>query len=623
MQLPHSQSINGIAADPQPDWSFDNLLHELDSIEQKQNVSLDFPVPFAKTLPSRNLGASNNNYPCMRGFIMHVPDQESDYSDADSEGDHDTSSRVSAKRFTCNDLYLSDDPEPEDSHLEVQSHLMDKTGLAECALHEVTQEFQLRLSEEVRFNISSLESELVNENEKFSSLIAKVDKDRELRQERDRKFDLQYQRTIAEALDNHLTALQRDHEHIYQLEEKRIRDDAAREEAKRKERALQEEKLRQERIKAEEEARIKAEKAERAKAAALEAEKRATEEAASNRANEKSGDSTRNTIEGSEGGPRPSDSASDVKKEVRSSARNVVKASKNALELEKRRKQIYDELTRKNEDIKASANQNFHKHGQNIGRQIKTISATMENIRTRAETLVEQINNPGCPQSISIQLFVEKIVSNCTNQRSLNAVFATARVIVLVTSKVPLAIDILISELNRVCIYTVPKHIIYLEEAFESKDAYFKAIGYEESGKIESTDSYVERLSCYTRLYGALVQTEVGYIENLHGLREGWAWLARFLNSLPANLYTAVALQSFLEMAGFALYRRYKNQFEKLLSIIARDFLKALKDGGSDSWSTKVNKVKMTLKNYIETNQYKEEPEGFQLRDHLESNDYY
>lgn len=57
----------------------------------------------------------------------------------------------------------------------------------------------------------------------------------------------------AEALDNHLTAVQRDHEHISLLEERKIRDDMARAEAKRREKAIQEEKLQQERIKAEEE----------------------------------------------------------------------------------------------------------------------------------------------------------------------------------------------------------------------------------------------------------------------------------------------------------------------------------------------------------------------------------
>lgn len=57
--------------------------------------------------------------------------------------------------------------------------------------------------------------------------------------------------TSAEALDNHLTAVQRDHELKSQIEERKIRSDAAYEEAKRKERALQEEKLRQEKVKAE------------------------------------------------------------------------------------------------------------------------------------------------------------------------------------------------------------------------------------------------------------------------------------------------------------------------------------------------------------------------------------
>lgn len=56
--------------------------------------------------------------------------------------------------------------------------------------------------------------------------------------------------TSAEALDNHLTAVQRDHELKSQIEERKIRSDAAHEEAKRKERALQEERLRQEKARA-------------------------------------------------------------------------------------------------------------------------------------------------------------------------------------------------------------------------------------------------------------------------------------------------------------------------------------------------------------------------------------
>ncbi|KAL0421471.1 UNVERIFIED_CONTAM: protein GLE1 [Sesamum latifolium] len=548
LELRSPQNVNGIAADPQPDWSFDNLLSELDEIDKKQNVTLDFPVPFTKTQP-RKLRASKDSYRGTRGFVMHVPDHEIDYIDNDSEEEADYSTMVSGRRFACDELYMSDDSENE---MPLQYHLMDKVGLAEGALHELTHELQLSVSEEVRSKISSLEMELVNENEKFASSITKVDRDRELQQERERKFDLQYQRTIAEALDNHLTAVQRDHEHISQQEERRIRDDAAREEAKRKEKALQEEKLRQEKIKAEEEARLKAEMAERAKAAA---EKQAAEEAAAKLAAETLRNSAQNAAQDSKKTLGLPSSALDVKKEVQSSARNVIRASENALELEKRRRQIYEELSAKNKDLKVRANQDYHRHGQHIGRQIKTISASVENVRTRAEELVKLINSPGCPESISIQLFAEKIVSNCTNQRSSNAIFATSRVIVLVTSK----------------------------DVFKTKDAYFKAIGYgEENGKIESIDDYVERLSFYMKLYGAIVQ-----------------------------------------MAGFTLYRRYRNQFEKLLHIVARDFLNALKEGGSESWSAKLSKVKMSIRAYIESNQFKKEPEGLQLRGHLESNDFY
>ena len=48
-----------------------------------------------------------------------------------------------------------------------------------------------------------------------------------------------------------MTAVQRDHELKSQIEERRIRSDAAHEEAKRREKALQQERLRQEKAKAE------------------------------------------------------------------------------------------------------------------------------------------------------------------------------------------------------------------------------------------------------------------------------------------------------------------------------------------------------------------------------------
>lgn len=51
--------------------------------------------------------------------------------------------------------------------------------------------------------------------------------------------------------------------------------------------------------------------------------------------------------------------------------------------------------------------------------------------------------------------------------------------------------------------------IVYLlpQSAFESKDAYYKTIGFRENeGKIENVDDYLKRIESYMKLYGALVQ---------------------------------------------------------------------------------------------------------------------
>ncbi|XP_075096656.1 mRNA export factor GLE1-like isoform X6 [Nicotiana tabacum] len=612
LQLPLPKNVDGVTLDPNPDWSFDALLVELNSIEKKLNGSSKFPLPFIKA-ESRELSASKNN--SQRGFIMQVSDddvEDVERNNKDEVGDHFVLGR---KRFACDEIYLSDSDHSEEGlGIELQHDLMDKVGLVESALSELAHEHQLTIAEEMRDQLSALEAEVMDENEKLASTLERVERNTEAQREMSRKFDMQYQRKIAEALDDHLTAVQRDHEHRSQIEERRIRDDAAREEAKRKEKALQEEKARQEMIRAEAkvQARLEAERVEKEKAAALEAERKAAKEAAA--AAEKASESLMNA---------PSE-ANKVPKDVTShkhSAGNTIRASENAQKLEEKRLMIYNEIASQNEALGSGSNKACRKYEMEIARRIRTITGTKENVRVKADELIKLISDSTCPQSISIAMFAQKVVSLCVNPTgSFNsAVYAYGRVIVLVTSKVPLAMDILIGELNKVCIYAVPKYIIYSEAAFQTKEAYYKAIGYtEEDGKIESTDSYVDRLSAYMKLYGALVQTEVEGCQNLHGLREGWAWIARFLNVLPANLYTAAALQAFLEMAGFALHKRYKTQFRKMLDVIAKDFLTALKDRGD----AKLNKVIVNIRNYIESNQFLKEPEGWRLRSNLESHNF-
>ncbi|XP_060214057.1 mRNA export factor GLE1 isoform X1 [Lycium barbarum] len=618
LQLPLPKSVDGVTLDPNPDWSFDALLVELNSIEKKLNASSKFPIPFTKT-EFRQLSASKDN--SRRGFVMQVSDDGVEDMDGDTEhevGDHFL---TGGKRFACDEIYLSDSDQSEEGlHIDLQRDLMDKVGLVESGLSELANEHQRTIAEEMRDQLSALEAELMDESEKLASTLERVERNTEAQREMNRKFDMQYQRKIAEALDDLLTAVQRDHEHKSQIEERKIRDDAAREEAKRKEKALQEEKARQERIRAEAkvQARLEAERVEKEKAAAQEAERKAAKESAA--AVEKKTSESLATAP-SEGSKISRDSSQPVRPMSdgqRHSAGNTIRVTENAQKLEEKRLSIYNEIAAQNEALGLSSNKAYRKYEMEISRRIRTITGSKENVRVKADELLKLISGSTCPQSISIAMFAQQVVSLCVNLTgSFNSkVYAYGRVFVHVTSKVPRAMDILIAELNKVCIYTVPKYIIYSEAAFQTKEAYDKAIGYaEEDGKIENTDSYVNRLSAYMKLYGALVQTEVEGCQNLHGLREGWAWIARFLNVIPANLYTAAALQAFLEMAGFALHKRYKTQFRKLLDIITKDFLTALKDRGD----AKLMMVTEKLRSYIESNQFLNEPEGWRLRSSLES----
>lgn len=49
-----------------------------------------------------------------------------------------------------------------------------------------------------------------------------------------------------------------------------------------------------------------------------------------------------------------------------------------------------------------------------------------------------------------------------------------------------------------------------LQNAFESENAYYKAVGYrEDNGKVEITESYLTRMKACIALYAAIVQVGI------------------------------------------------------------------------------------------------------------------
>nr|XP_009406374.2 PREDICTED: protein GLE1 [Musa acuminata subsp. malaccensis] len=593
LELPCPKSCLVVAsADPEPWTTMDDLVSGLKALESR-------------------LGYNSPPVPLKQPPEWVSPRQKAmDARDKTRLG----GSMVAGWRISCPDFDFSDSEESDDDlTIGRTTCLLDKEDLDKSILFMLEQENQLRVKEELRCKLAKLEVAQRNEMNRFASAISQIDKYVEDRQEMDRRFDQQYRRKIAEVVDSHLSAVRRDHEKRSQIEERRIRDDAALEEAKKK--AILEEKLRQEKAKAEAEAKLRAAKlAEEAERVALEAAQRAAAEAAESKA-AASEDTKKKSMDHNEEETKERGSGSEVPKEVQLTTgcpTPKVLAVDAALRAEASRQKIYNEVAEKSNLI---ASKEFDRCGRQIYKNLKQITGTVENVRAKTHALIDLLNNPVCPSSISVFLFAKKVVSLCEDPTGTfdSTAFACGQVILLVSSQVPAVMDFVLAEFHKSCIYTVPKYLQPSDQTLQTRD-YWKMVGYHEvDGKIESSENYLNRVQSYMKLYAAIVQTEIEGVRNPHGLAEGWAWLARFLNALPANRSTAYALEAFLKMAGFALHRRYKSQFKKVLNAISRSFLPALRERGD----RKLNEIIKRLEQYLEDQVFLKEPEGWRLHSSL------
>ncbi|CAN6841293.1 unnamed protein product, partial [Brassica oleracea] len=180
LEPPCPRRVDGISIDPEPNWNFDSLLSEIESVEKKLNVFSKFPQPFTQT--TLRMGRRGG------GFVMRVSEDEME-SDVDEESDEEEEEKdhsqicTKGKHFACDELYLSfcaySDESDDEFDCEPESFLLSKMGLAESALYEVINDHQTEVKIET-----------------FRSAIARVEKYKETRKEVERKLDLQYQRKV-------------------------------------------------------------------------------------------------------------------------------------------------------------------------------------------------------------------------------------------------------------------------------------------------------------------------------------------------------------------------------------------------------------------------------------------
>ncbi|KAF0935861.1 hypothetical protein E2562_036503 [Oryza meyeriana var. granulata] len=599
------------ALDPRPSWTLGDVLAELDTLEATRRIAQPTPL---KQPPEWASGGNGRE----KAFVMRVEEEDDTDEDDDASDGEYRALVANGARFSCNDLESSDAEESEDE-LDgriTPYHLMEKRSLEKSILLELEREHHLKVQEEVRSKLSALEVCHQNEIQRTISAFARLKKYAESRKEIDRRLDVHFQRKIAEVLDKHLSMVQRDHEQKSQIVERRIRDDAALEEAKRKEQAMKDEKIRQERAKQEAEARQKA-------AAKLAAEaQKASAEAAAKEAAEKEYAEVRDAAASkSSQNSQNSVAATMVKKnEIKSELSGIkVFAINSALEAESQRRALLDQVP-----ANIYSSKEFSRYDRQIAKSIGKLMPTTDSVKARAGELTKALDGQDCPRPIACRIFANKIISivksrNTKDKTFGNLAFACGYVMLLVTNQVPDAMDYLLAEFHRVCIYTVPKHLHALNAQARNRD-YYRLIGYqEENGQLESTESYLTYVAAYVKLYAAMIQTEIRGVRHPHGLAEGWTWLAMFLNALPATTATACALHAFLKVAGFALHKKYGSQFMKLLDVISRCFLPALKEQGSRIQAEAAN----NLQNYLTDKVYLEEPEGQYLAQQLLSKELF
>ncbi|CAO2197308.1 unnamed protein product [Urochloa humidicola] len=467
------------ALDPQQSWTLGDVLAELDALDATYRAAP--PTPLKQPPDWASDGSARE-----KAFVMRV-DDEDDTDDEDGISDGESRAFVaSGARFSLNDFESSDSEDELDGQVEPY-HLMEKRNLEKSILLELEREHHLKVQEEVRSKLAALEVGHQNEIQRTISAFARLQKYAESRKEIDRRLDVHFQRRIAEVLDKHLSMVQRDHEQKSQIVERRIRDDAALEEAKRKEQAIKEEKIRQERARQEAEARQKeaAKLAAEARKTAFEA---AQKEAAEKEAAEKEAAKLREAA-ASQSSQNSQNSISGIK----------VFLDKYASEAESRRHALVHNQVPENIHL----SKEFTKYDRQIAKSISKLMPTTDSVRARANELIKALDGQDCPRPIACGLFANKIISivksrNTKDKTFGNLAFACGYVMLLVTNQVPDAMDYLLAEFNRVCIYTVPKHLLALNAQARNRD-YYRLIGYqEENGQLESKLFNICRCICQT-----------------------------------------------------------------------------------------------------------------------------
>ncbi|VAI58073.1 unnamed protein product [Triticum turgidum subsp. durum] len=176
------------ALDPRPSWTLGDVLTELDALEATRRAAPPTPL---KQQPEWAGGGSARK----KAFVMRIEEEDDTEEEDDNE---DARALVTGARFSCNDLECSfEESGDELDSCSTSYHLMEKRSLEKSILLELERDHYLKIQEEVRSKLSSLEVCHQNEIQRTITSFARLQKYAESRKEIDRRLDVQIQRKIS------------------------------------------------------------------------------------------------------------------------------------------------------------------------------------------------------------------------------------------------------------------------------------------------------------------------------------------------------------------------------------------------------------------------------------------
>ncbi|KAK9868042.1 hypothetical protein WJX84_012107 [Apatococcus fuscideae] len=246
---------------------------------------------------------------------------------------------------------------------------------------------------------------------------------------------------------------------------------------------------------------------------------------------------------------------------------------------------------------------------------VQQISGTRQQVAKKAKDLQQYLGSLPPEQCVyAMMQLMRRFMSQCEVQVSLKREFAfpLGEVAAAVLAAHPAAADLLIAKMHQGSPVAVPRwQARKAGQEAEWQDAMRfqerEAAGVGAAKRPETDDEYLARLQGCLAFYAAVLQSSTP--GNPLGPGQAWHFLSRLLNGLPANRLTAAALDTFLQIAGFCLFKTFRQQFMKLLFYVDQHFLPDLAKVNDPD----IRPVHSRLHTFMSTRRYEREPDGWRL----------